>query len=28
MAWTSPISGDFEDALREVPASLEELYGP
>jgi hypothetical protein len=25
MAWTSPISGDFEGALREVSASLEEL---
>jgi tetratricopeptide (TPR) repeat protein len=27
MAWTSPISGDFEGALREVSASLEELRG-
>jgi len=27
MAWTSPISGDFEGALREVLASLEELRG-
>ena len=25
MAWTSPISGDFDGALREVSASLEEL---
>jgi predicted ATPase/class 3 adenylate cyclase len=28
MGWTSPISGDFEGALREVSASLEELRGP
>jgi tetratricopeptide (TPR) repeat protein len=27
MAWTSPITGDFEDALREVSASLQELRG-
>jgi predicted ATPase/class 3 adenylate cyclase len=27
MAWTSPITGDFEGALREVSASLEELRG-
>jgi len=27
MAWTSPISGDFDGALREVSASLEELRG-
>jgi predicted ATPase/class 3 adenylate cyclase len=26
MAWTSPITGDFEGALREVSASLEELH--
>jgi hypothetical protein len=26
-AWTSPITGDFEPALREVSASLEELRG-
>jgi predicted ATPase/class 3 adenylate cyclase len=27
MAWTSPISGDFDGALREVSASLAELRG-
>jgi tetratricopeptide (TPR) repeat protein len=27
MAWASPITGDFESALREVSASLEELRG-
>jgi tetratricopeptide (TPR) repeat protein len=27
IAWTSPISGDFEGALRELSASLEELRG-
>jgi len=27
MAWTSPITGDFDGALREVSASLEELRG-
>src|SRR5262249_11224257 len=27
MAWTSPIPGDLEDALREVSASLEQLRG-
>jgi tetratricopeptide (TPR) repeat protein len=27
IGWTSPISGDFEGALREVSASLEELRG-
>jgi len=27
IAWTSPIGGDFEGALREVSAGLEELHG-
>jgi len=27
MAWTSPITGDFDGALREVSASLDELRG-
>jgi predicted ATPase/class 3 adenylate cyclase len=28
IAWTSPINGDFEGALRELSASLEELHAP
>jgi predicted ATPase/class 3 adenylate cyclase len=28
IGWTSPISGDFEGALQEVSASLEELHAP
>ena len=27
MAWTSPITGDFDGAMREASASLEELRG-